>query len=274
MRYCKGNVLLVKYPYVKLETKKDGFSLTKANPNDPGIILKSDCTKRIIVSKALDRSYLIPDAIPVEQIPGGLFYRIDQKIPFPAYDDREIDADPKEFQDLCELTLLSKTKLSLLFLEWQPYTVTFVTGKQIYILIQKKPHGPYLSKMREIYGQDLQMYAKDRITYQIEEPELYIPKFFRMAAGWKPGSTIRVLEKNGEYILTIKKDLCDLDGTVIDGHVDAGKKVLVCEECHTAIQEAKPVFQKIQAIKDLDPVTKQIRDMQKEAERIRKMITL
>ena len=39
MRYCKGNVLLVKYPYVKLETKKDGFSLTKANPNDPGIIV-------------------------------------------------------------------------------------------------------------------------------------------------------------------------------------------------------------------------------------------
>ena len=29
-----------------------------------------------------------------------------------------------------------------------------------------------------------------------------------------------------------------------------------------------------QAIKELDPVTKQIRDMQKEAERIRKMITL
>lgn len=100
MRYCKGNVLLVKYPYVKLETKKDGFSLTKAKPNDPGIILKSDCSKRIIVSKALDRSYLVPDAIPVEQIPGGLFYRIDQKFPFPAYDDREIDVDLKGFQDL------------------------------------------------------------------------------------------------------------------------------------------------------------------------------
>ena len=117
MRYCKGDVLLVKYPYVKLETNKDGFSLTKANPNDPGIILKSDCSKRIIVSKALDRSYLVPDAIPVEQIPGGLFYRIDQKFPFPAYDDREIDVDLKGFQDLCELTLLSKTKLSLLHIE-------------------------------------------------------------------------------------------------------------------------------------------------------------
>ena len=157
MRYCKGNVLLVKYPYVKLETKKDGFSLTKANPNDPGIILKSDCSKRIIVSKALDRSYLVPDAIPVEQIPGGLFYRIDQKFPFPAYDDREIDVDLEGFQNLCELTLLSKTKLSLLFLEWQSYTVTFVTGKQIYILIQKKPYGPYLSKMREIYGRFAEM---------------------------------------------------------------------------------------------------------------------
>lgn len=273
-RYCAGGILLVKHPYVKLETHKDGFTITKADPDDPGLILRSDCTKRIIVSKALQSAYAIPEEILIEHIKNGLYYKLPQVRSFPELPEaKETLPDVSDWKDQEMITMRYKD-LYLPFLEEKTYTADFIVGKQLMVLIQTEKTGTSLEVFRSVYGQDLQMFAKKRIQFQYEDSRLPVPKFFRIAAKWRKGAKIRVLQKGNDYLLTIPQDLCAMDGSVIDGHIDAGENLLVCGQCHKAMEEVRPMFQQIHAIATLDPVNEQIRKMQEEAERIRKMITL
>ena len=273
IKKVKNRSIYVPWKYVELIPQKDGFILRKAE--DKGIILKSDNNHAILISKALKASYdMTDDFLSVEEIKDGLFFKKPQVLPFPELPiplPGKIETDG--FQEYGVIKMEQETLLSLPFYEGISYTANFVAEEQIAVKLSPQLYGAPLCDIWDVYGRDLQMYPQKRVTF-ITDGKLHIPKFFRSAAAWDKGATIRVLRNGNEYILTQEKKLDARSGLPIYAEKNAGVKIHVCEKCYEQMQEREPVFQRIEAIKTVDPVTKQIRKMQVEAERIRKMIEL